>query len=270
MMANSPARLTSSRPSRPDLSDRRLRWLMLAATAIACATLAATMLVPAWRQRPGTPLFQTFAVLGSVLLLTPFAFVVAKRGGMSRVPNRWLIAHVVAGLAGLVLVVVHSGGVLWSPPSVMLYALVGLVVSGAYARLRVAADMASTLGRKRAAFAAPDHALRAKLARIIEEKSALLARLDPGASEATFSVTLRHWLRSPIFASRYAALAAGEARLIGARGSVGRVQAWWRPLHMALAALFLAALVVHVIAVTFFAGYVAGGRAIYWWHVTAW
>jgi len=39
---------------------------------------------------------------------------------------------------------------------------------------------------------------------------------------------------------------------------------------MALAWLFLAGLILHVIVVTFFAGYVAEGRDIYWWHLAAW
>jgi hypothetical protein len=29
-------------------------------------------------------------------------------------------------------------------------------------------------------------------------------------------------------------------------------------------------LVIHVVTVTFFAGYVAGGEPITWWHLRAW
>jgi hypothetical protein len=29
-------------------------------------------------------------------------------------------------------------------------------------------------------------------------------------------------------------------------------------------------MIIHIIVVTFFAGYVADGGEIYWWHVTAW
>jgi hypothetical protein len=152
----------------------------------------------------------------------------------------------------------------------MLYALAGLVASGTHARLRTARDMASTLGSKQAAFAPPDPALQKQLRRIIGEKSEILAQLEPEASEATFSVTLRHWLRRPRLASRYASLARREAALIDTRGSVGLAQAWWRPLHLALAALFLLALIIHVVTATFFAGYVAGGREIYWWYLARW
>jgi hypothetical protein len=255
---------------RKDLADRQLRMLILAAVAVLLIILFLKPLLPADLQRPGSPLMQSLAIVGALLLLTPLAYVLAKRCGMSDVPNRWFIAHVVAAVAGFVLVVMHSGGALLRWPSLLLYALAGLVASGTYARLRAASDMASTLGRKQAAFAPPDPALHKQLHQLLGQKSELLARLEPEAREATFSVTLGHCLRHPRLACRYASLARREAALIGARRSVGYAQAWWRPLHLVLAALFLAGLVVHVVTVTLFAGYVAGGREIYWWHVARW
>ena len=51
---------------------------------------------------------------------------------------------------------------------------------------------------------------------------------------------------------------------------VGGAQAYWRALHLALAGLFVIGLFIHVIPVTFFAGYVADGGEIYWWHLTKW
>jgi quinol-cytochrome oxidoreductase complex cytochrome b subunit len=47
-------------------------------------------------------------------------------------------------------------------------------------------------------------------------------------------------------------------------------QAYWRAVHLALAYTFIAGLVIHVATVTFFAGYVADGGPITWWHLTAW
>lgn len=256
--------------TRKDLADGHLRQLIVGALVLLVAFLFLTPLLPPDLQRPGSPLMQSLAIVGALLLLTPIAYVLAKRAGMSDVPNRWFIAHVVAALAGLILVVFHSGGALFKWPSLLLYALAGLVASGTYARLRIAHDMASTLGRKQAGFAVPDPALQKQLRQVIGEKSEILAQLEPEAREGTFSVTLRHCIRSPRLALRYASLARREAILIGTRGSVGFVQAWWRPLHLALAALFLAGLFVHVVTVTFFAGYVAGGRTIYWWHLARW
>jgi quinol-cytochrome oxidoreductase complex cytochrome b subunit len=68
----------------------------------------------------------------------------------------------------------------------------------------------------------------------------------------------------------YARLASREAQLVQNRQSLPRFGSWWRPLHLLLAWLFLAGVIIHIIVVTFFAGYAADGSNIYWWHVTAW
>ena len=62
----------------------------------------------------------------------------------------------------------------------------------------------------------------------------------------------------------------GDRTTFGARESIGRAQAYWRAAHLSLAALFVVGLFIHVITVTFFAGYVADGGEIYWWHLTKW
>jgi len=36
------------------------------------------------------------------------------------------------------------------------------------------------------------------------------------------------------------------------------------------AALCVVGIIAHVITTVFFAGYVADGREIYWWHLTDW
>jgi Tfp pilus assembly protein PilX len=152
----------------------------------------------------------------------------------------------------------------------LLLALLGLIVLGVWARVRLSARMAATFATKQRAFAPAGAASRGALAALIEHKRALLASLDPAAQEATFSPTLAHWIRSPRETLRYARLVREENGLMGARASVGMQQAWWRPLHLALAYLFVLGLVIHVITVTFFAGYVAGGEPITWWHLRAW
>jgi uncharacterized protein YhhL (DUF1145 family) len=65
-------------------------------------------------------------------------------------------------------------------------------------------------------------------------------------------------------------LAREESRLLGVRRAVGPAQAWWRPLHMLIAWVFILGVLVHVVTVTFFAGYVADGGPVTWWHLTAW
>ena len=110
------------------------------------------------------------------------------------------------------------------------------------------------------------HQLRA----ILMEKQVLLNRLDPAAIEAVFSPTLAHWLGHPLQSLAYVRLAHREAVLIGARGTVDKGLAVWRRIHLAGAALLTAGILIHVVTVTLFAGYVADGGPIHWWHLAAW
>lgn len=260
-----PARQTP----RPDLTDRGIRHGMAALVVVAVVGVALLAALPADLARPGSPLLQAAAALGALLLLVPFVFAGGKRSGASRVPNRLFVLHVVAGLAGIALVTVHALARPWGPPLLLWGCLLLLLITGVAGRVHLNGAMAATLGTKAAGFAPPDPRVRERLRRIIDAKAALLARLDPGASEALFSVTLAHWLRSPRLSWAYARLAREESRLIGARRSVPFVQAYWRAAHLALAWLFLAGLVAHVVIVMFFAGYAADG-GIYWWHLTDW
>ena len=67
-----------------------------------------------------------------------------------------------------------------------------------------------------------------------------------------------------------ARLVRAENGLIGTRGMVSPRQAYWRAAHLALAYTFIAGLIIHFITVTFFAGYVANGGPITWWHLAEW
>jgi len=227
------------------------------------------LLPPAWRTPGSAPLYLC-GVAGGLLLLVPTAFALAKRGGRSQRPVAWFHAHVVCACLGSVLIAAHSAGHLGRAPALLLLALAALAVLGVWARLRAARLLAATFGSKVAAFSPPDAATRARLARVIERKRALLPALAPQANEGTFSVTLPLLLRNPGAALAYRALEREEARLLGTRRAVSRAQAWWRPLHLAIAWIFVAGVVIHVVTVTFFAGYVADDGPIGWWHLTAW
>jgi len=254
----------------PDIADRRLVRLVAAAIAAIVAWFALRpWLAPAWRE-PGSPALYLTGVAGVVLLLVPAAFALAKRGGRSGDPRAWFNAHVVCSLAGAVLIAVHSGGFLRRPPALLLAAIVALAALGVWARLRGSRRMAATFASKTGGFALPDDIVRGRLRQLIAEKRALLKDLDGKANEGTFSVTLPHLVRRPRIALAYRRLAREESRLLGTRRAVGAAQAWWRPLHMALAWIFVLGVAIHVLTVTFFAGYVAGGGPIGWWHLMAW
>lgn len=252
-----------------DLDDRLLAGLVLGVVLCLLAfVLVLPALPPAWRRQGSPPLYLT-GVAGAALLLVSMVFVVVKRSGVGGSPVTWFAAHVFSACVGSVLVVVHSAGSLGRAPALLILTIFTLAVLGVWARVRLSRRMAATFGAKRGGFAAPDGTARERLGGIIAEKTAVLGRLDPKAREAIFSVTLAHWLSRPGLAWAYARLVHEENGLIGARASVGTAQAFWRPLHIALAYLFVAGVVIHVMTVTFFAGYVADGGPITWWHLAA-
>ena len=257
--------------SSPDFGNRKLIVLTGAAIAAIAAwfALVRPWLPPTW-STPGSPELYLAGFAGALFLLVPAAFALDKRAGASRDPRGSFNAHVYCALAGAVLIAVHSGGFLRRPPALLLAAIVALAALGVWARLRGARRMAATFATKTHVFAAPDAAARARLKQLIEEKTRLLRDLEPDAGEGTFSVTLPHLLRHPRLALAYHRLAREESRLLGSRGAAGMAQAWWRPLHIALAWIFALGVAIHVLTVTIFAGYVAGGKPITWWHLAAW
>jgi hypothetical protein len=256
---------------RPDLPDTMLAWIVAAiAAAILAWFLALRRLMPAAWSEPGSPELYLTGVAGALLLLVSMGFVAVKRSGHGRLAPAWFVAHIVCSAMGTVLVAIHSAGYLRRPPALLFLALLGLIALGVWARMRLSSRMAATFASKQRAFAPAERTSRAAIASVIERKRALLLSLDPAAQEATFSPTLQHWLCAPAASVRYSRLIREENRLVGTRASVGMEQAWWRPLHLALAYVFVLGIVIHVITVTFFAGYVADGGPITWWHITAW
>lgn len=224
---------------------------------------------PAWREAGSAELYLT-GVVGTLLLLVPAGFALAKRGGRGSAPLTWFNAHVLCSTLGAVLVVVHSAGLLRRSPALLLLAVAALVATGVWARLRGSRVMAATFASKLHAFALPDEGIRERLGQLISQKRALLHELDPAGNEGTFSVTLSHLLHRPRLALAYRRLASLEARLLGTRQAAQTVQAWWRPAHIAIAWIFVLGVLVHVVTVSFFAGYVAAGARITWWHLGAW
>jgi len=255
---------------RHDLPDTRLLQLTVAAIIVIVLWFLIRGTLPEMWRTPGSPALYFTGVAGVLLLLVPVAFVLAKRGGHSTNPVGWFNAHIVCSLAGMVLIAIHSGGFLRRPPAFLLLALLALAALGVWARVRGSRRMSATFASKAPAFQVPDAATRERLRALIIEKRRLLAELDPQATEGTFSVNLPHFISHPRLALAYRKLAREESLLLGSRLAVSAQQAWWRPLHMALAWLFVLGVVIHVLTVTFFAGYVADGGPITWWHITAW
>lgn len=253
---------------RPDLSRKVL---------IAAATAAATCIVLAFAfgrdTRPGEPLNQISAILGTVLLLMPMAFYLAKRTGRAANPPLWFVLHAICGFVGVTLIAVHVASVsALSPAVVPLATLIFLVFQGFWVRAFLTRRLSFLFARSANSFefGGSVQTDRAKIAAVIERKVRLLATLDPTASEATFSPRLIHWIRSPIKALRYDLLARREAALVGARARAGVVLSYARQLHIVVAGVFYLSLLAHVVVMLFFAGYAAKGGEVYWWHIADW
>jgi hypothetical protein len=253
-------------PARPDLGRAAL-FVVLAVSGAAVALAA----VLGMRGSPSSPPGQAAGIAAALLLLLPVAFSVSKRAGLAHSPPAWFVVHVLASAAACVLAAGHAaGGDLLSPPALLLLALAFLVVQGTLARAQLSAPLAARFAAGASAFGAPDPARRAAIQDVIATKRRLLASIDTAADEALFSPALRHWLRHPRACARYQRLAAREADLIGARRRAGALLARWRMLHMLVAWVLVLGVLVHVVTVLFFAGYVAEGRPIDWWHITDW
>lgn len=210
----------------------------------------------------------TIALIGSLLLCASALCAIAKRFGY---PARTFYRlHVwLAGL-GFVLVAIHSTASLTRPPALLLASLLGLMILGLWARTRGHRKMASTFGSKHSAFLPVSTSTQARLPALIEHKKELLSKIDSTADEAVFSLTPVHWLSHFRSAFAYRRAVREESRLLGSRQSVNPHQAHWRTVHQLLAIAFVGGLLIHVVLVLFFAGYVADGGDIYWWHIADW
>jgi hypothetical protein len=223
--------------------------------------------------RPGAPVGQSLGVIAGALLLLSLLYLPAKRTEAVATPNRRLVlVHVVLGSVGAAVALAHSRLVVGQPPILVLLAFLGLLGTGIYGRLVASQRLGPTFGRGGHPFR-PGEGTPSDLQAFVERKRALLARLERGAREATFTLTLGHWARHPLRAARYYWLHLRERqrmRALAAAGYGERVtwgERLWRVGHLVLAWLAVLGLLAHVVTTLFFAEFAAGGREIYWWHL---
>lgn len=251
------------------------RFLVLYLGCLLLGTVACYVLLPIGRPgglRPGEPLSHLLGLVGSLLMLFGLAYPLVKRTRLSFLKLHWNTLHMLFGAAGLACVTLHLAGHFTRPPVLVWLAALGLVVLGAYGRLLSGRFVHAQFASNPFAFLPTRPTEAEPIRAVVRAKQEMLARLQPGASEAVFSLALHHWVRRPLGAARFARLAWREERMVRAHGDRPRgahhlLQRWWRTLHLTLAALLLIGLLAHVVAVTFFAGYAAEGGEIYWWHL---
>ena len=207
-----------------------------------------------------------------MLCLTPFAFSIAKRAGRADSPPAWFIAHVVAATVGVALLVVHfRPSMSVGPPALLLAGGLFLVVQGVWARVWLAHRVAGVFGGRYAAIIGPGDVDKERLRTLIDAKTALLTRLDRKARRS--AVLAGAVPLVPPSAAEPSIRAAGEGGVGPSSDGTGPSR---RSSHIGVRCIlrsrfmFLAGLLVHVVTVTFFAGYVADGGPIDWWHLTAW
>ena len=251
-----------------DLSNFYLIAIVCGAIIISLVTLVAIDCLPVGFRQPGSPLLQSAAIIGSILLILSFLAILAKRFGK---PGRsGFKAHVWLANIGFILIIAHSGLAVLSIPGILLILLLVIAILGIYARLVLSRQMENTFGTKRTGFSAPDETIRNELKHLIAHKQRLLKQIDPSANEAFFSIQARNWIKTPVLAFRYNHAVGKEAGLLETRKSVPFFQAYYRSIHQLLSVAFLLGLIIHSVTTIFFAGYVAEDRYIYWWHITEW
>ena len=111
--------------------------------------------------------------------------------------------------------------------------------------------------------------------RLIQAKKSLLKSIAADEKESEFVLRWQHWSRYPLITLQFYWLVLAERRLLAknplsASEEIPAMERFWRRCHLILAILFLIGLLAHIITTVFFAGYVADGREIYWWHATKW
>ncbi|MGI5836149.1 MAG: hypothetical protein ACOX87_06625 [Chloroflexota bacterium] len=223
--------------------------------------------------RPGDTVGHLLGIAGGLLMAVGLAYPLVKRTHFFKpIRSWWHQWHLLLGLLGAFLALLHTAGRLGKAPTLVLLASLGLLALGAYGRLlagrlihaNFAADFNVFLPND--ATGNPQHLL------LIKEKAKLVAFLEPEAREGTFSLTLRHWIRHPLASAAFAWLALQEERLMLERRKLPNslvllFQRYWRLLHLVLVALMGLGILAHAGMVIFFAGYIADGVEPYWWYI---
>ncbi|MFQ5937439.1 MAG: hypothetical protein ACE5LB_13630 [Acidiferrobacterales bacterium] len=258
--------------------SRRLALLALSLVVLCVLYLLAGPRWLPWDFRPGAPLGHWLGVIAGLLLLASLCYLPVRRSETTRWGKpRAQLLHSALGTIGAVLAIAHSRASLREWSTLVLLAIVALLVTGLYGRVISPLRLGNAFGRAAAPYVPVLKETHAStyVAELVETKRRLLLALAPDAKEAEFVLRMHHWTRQPHLAFRYHRLARAERRYLAglpasATGEIGPIERLWRRLHLVFAVLFVVGLLAHVITTVFFAGYVAGEREIYWWHLTKW
>ena len=231
-----------------------------------------------WDLRPGSPVGQSVGIVAALALLSGLYYVPVRRSDEVRFGKPAVQSlHSLSGTLGAILAIMHSQAALREWSTLVLLAIAGLLATGIYGRVVAPLRVGAAFGRGAIPYGKATRPETATIAsdRLIAEKRRLLSSLAAGAREGEFVLRWHHWSHSPRMAWRYHRLTIAERRVVAcnelsASADISVLERLWRRVHVGLAGLFIVGLLAHVVTTVFFAGYVAGGREIYWWHLTQW
>ncbi len=228
--------------------------------------------------RAGSPLGQSMGIIAGLILLGTLFYVRVRRSDDAQMrkftAQSW---HAVIGTLGTTLAILHSHASLREWSTLVLLAIIGLLATGFYGRVIAPLRVGAAFGRSAVPYlntAQPDP-ISNEISELIRRKQALLKTFAGDNRESGFVLRWRHWFEHPRAALDYHRLTVKERRLLARHPlsvstEIPLLERLWRHSHLILAGLFIVGLFAHVITTVFFAGYVADGREIYWWHLTKW
>jgi len=223
--------------------------------------------------RPGDPIGHLLGAAGALLMSVGLLFPLVKRTSpLAYLKPWWHQLHLLLGATGAAMAAVHTCGRMGKAPTLVALAMLGLLALGAYGRLLAGRLAHTTFASDPSAFLPVGPPIDGRLLSLAKRRAAIAAGLKPDLEEGSFSLALGHWSRHPVASARFARLALEEELVVGSvrklpSGFIVLIQRNWRLLHLILVALMGLGLLAHVVAVLFFAGYVAEGGQIYWWHL---
>ena len=262
-------------------SENRILSLITLCLFFLCAVylLGGVKWLP-WNLRPGSPIGQSLGICAALILLGTLYYVPVRRSDNTSLSKpaaqTW---HGLAGTFGITLAIAHSGFALREWSTLVLLATIGLLSTGLYGRVIAPLRAGATFGRSAIPYAtsvqsaATSNATSNQARELIRAKRSLLKSLAADAGEGEFILRWNHWTRHPRIAYGYYRLNVAERRMLARHPLSGNsaipiIERYWRRFHLWLAVLFIVGIVAHIITTVFFAGYVADGREIYWWHLT--
>jgi hypothetical protein len=207
---------------------------------------------------PGSLVGSALAIVGSVLMLVPLLYSVAKRVFRVRGPSlrTFLAIHIYAGLVGPILVLVHTGHKFDNPVGVLLTTMTLIVVLSGFVGRYLLQACSRTLAEKRREREGLDARLEASHAQLASavEQSGRPTSQGPGVLAALFpSAVGAPGVRVALGNARELA---GAAAILDASIALhAGLQRWfrlWMRFHLALTAMLYLLLAVHVLIVSYY------------------